>query len=51
MFDWAQTITYMDVMLFFLRSTPSLAAVIPTMGHIDMEFVTSSCNKKLLLSI
>ncbi|KIM60170.1 hypothetical protein SCLCIDRAFT_124853, partial [Scleroderma citrinum Foug A] len=40
-----------DAMLFFSRSTPTLAAVIPAMDHIDMEFATSACNKKLLLSI
>ena len=40
-----------DATLFFSRATPSLAAVIPAMDHINMEFATSSCNKQLLLSI
>ncbi|KIM55486.1 hypothetical protein SCLCIDRAFT_134625, partial [Scleroderma citrinum Foug A] len=40
-----------DATLFFSCLTPSLAAVIPAMDHIDVEFATSSCNKKLLLSI
>ena len=40
-----------DATLFFLHSTPSLATVIPTMDQIDMEFVTFSHSKKLLLSI
>ncbi|KAF8548523.1 hypothetical protein OG21DRAFT_1380637, partial [Imleria badia] len=40
-----------DATLFFSRSTPSLATVIPAMDHIDKKFTTYSRDRKYLPTI
>lgn len=42
---------FKDGTLFFSRSTPSLATVIPAMDHIDEALTTQSLNKKYEPSI
>ena len=42
-----QTQILKQAMLYFLRSSPKLAAVIPAMDHIDKEFTTYSFNTAL----
>jgi len=42
---------FKDVMLFFSRSTPNLATVIPAMDHIDMHLTTASRNVTYLPAI
>ncbi|KIK17074.1 hypothetical protein PISMIDRAFT_74078, partial [Pisolithus microcarpus 441] len=40
-----------DATLFFLRSTPNLATVIPAMDHIDKVFTTASLDDRYTLAI
>ncbi|KIK22155.1 hypothetical protein PISMIDRAFT_103021 [Pisolithus microcarpus 441] len=40
-----------DATLFFSRSTPNLAMVIPAMDHIDKVFTTASLNDRYTLAI
>lgn len=42
---------FKDATLFFSRSTPNLAKVIPAMDHIDRVLATASINKKYPWSI
>jgi hypothetical protein len=42
---------FKDATLFFSRSTPNLATVIPAMDHIDEILTTQSSNRKLEASI
>jgi hypothetical protein len=42
---------FKDATLFFSRSTPNLATVIPAMDHIDETLTTQSRNRKFGVSI